>query len=53
MQEYVKSSKHSFLPLTRLDHHQQNPEFETAFDAERMLAVAVSYRHAQVLMPIS
>ena len=44
MQDYVEKSKHSFLPLTRLDHNQLDPEFENAFDAERVLSsVTVSY----------
>ena len=44
MQDYVEKSKHSFLPLTRLDHNQRDSEFENAFDAERVLsAVTVSY----------
>ena len=34
MQEYVNRGKHSFLPLTRLDHRQHDAEFEAAFDVE-------------------
>ena len=33
-QEYVNRGKHSFLPLTRLDHRQHDAEFEAAFDVE-------------------
>ena len=31
----MNSGKHSFLPLTRLEHHQNDTHFEAAFDVER------------------
>lgn len=33
--EYVEKSKHPFLPLTRLDHNQQDSEFDEAFNDAR------------------
>lgn len=45
MQEYVDRGKHSYLPLTRLDHRQHDAEFEAAFDVE--------YVHMHKSTPVS
>ena len=48
-QEYVKNSKHPFLPVTRVSQGQYFELFEAAFDDNRAAVSICSFRTSDVV----